>query len=236
MAPMQNDVSKAEKISVEHNKTMQWTKSQLLLGGKMLGQKCNASAWNAFTRKEMEAINKNLLGQHYTLPIYIQQHYQDIKVRYNSLSDEDHAALVEELCDVRHLVTSIGKQFCKDVLNMDHMVLLHKFEAYPLAWLKSYQCILFGPVKMNYDQYETQVVWQWGKLSGVENTICYASSPNNTAPSNTPNAASSSNNTAPSDTPNTASSHSDTPSSNPPNTVSSASNNKSSTNYVMSIK
>ncbi|KAF8512872.1 hypothetical protein BU17DRAFT_95917 [Hysterangium stoloniferum] len=92
----------AEKISAEHNRTTQWTKSQLLLGSKMQGQKRSASAWNAFTRKEMEAVNKNLpLGQCYTLPKYIQQHYQDVKARYNGLSDEDYAALIEELCDVR---------------------------------------------------------------------------------------------------------------------------------------
>ncbi|KAF8523876.1 hypothetical protein BU17DRAFT_63528 [Hysterangium stoloniferum] len=184
----------AEKISAEHNRTTQWTKSQLLLGSKMQGQKRSASAWNAFTRKEMEAVNKNLpLGQRYTLPKYIQQHYQDVKARYNGLSDEDYAALIEELCDVRedrnaikcrqpkavlrdvtatfqaltheihaaHLRTGIetfyvaacssldqthepksyfspiAQQFCKDILNMDYTVLLHRFEAYALAGVHS---------------------------------------------------------------------------------------------------
>ncbi|KAF8515258.1 hypothetical protein BU17DRAFT_68037 [Hysterangium stoloniferum] len=118
-------------------------------GSKMQGQKCNASAWNAFTRTEMKAVNKNLpLGQHYTLPKYIQQHYQDVKARYNSLSDEDYAALIEELCDVREDQNAIKcrqpkavlcdvtatfqafthKQFCKDIFNMDCTVLLHREE------------------------------------------------------------------------------------------------------------
>ncbi|KAF8525457.1 hypothetical protein BU17DRAFT_62612 [Hysterangium stoloniferum] len=177
----------AEKISAEHNRTTQWTKSQLLLGSKMQGQKRSASAWNAFTRKEMEAVNKTQKLTFSTdLPL-------DVKARYNSLSDEDYAALIEELCDVRedrnaikcrqpkavlcdvtetfqalthevhaaHLHTGIeifyvaahssldqtyepksyfspiSQQFCKDILNMDYTVLLHRFEAYALAGVHS---------------------------------------------------------------------------------------------------
>ena len=42
-------------------RTPQWTKSQLLLGGQMLGQKQNASVWNAFLRKVLEVVNKGIV-------------------------------------------------------------------------------------------------------------------------------------------------------------------------------